>query len=83
MIPSLAFSLHLRFSCAMWLTALIENWHTNSCTPLRLSSSKEGRVTGTIFTPEYFSGGFSTSVNSFLTSANFFFQRLAAAAAAG
>ena len=42
---------HMDQTCAMWLTALMEKWHTRSSTPRRLSSNKEGRVTGTMFDP--------------------------------
>ena len=42
---------HTDQTCAMWLTALMEKWHTRSSTPRRLSSNKEGRVTGTMFDP--------------------------------
>ena len=38
-------------TCAMWLTALMEKLHTRASTPRSLSSSKEGRVTGTMFDP--------------------------------
>ena len=40
-------------TCAMWLTALMENRQVRSCTPLRLRSSKEGNVTGTIFASNF------------------------------